>query len=260
MNADEAKKIFTLKINDLPDDVKKAVEFNLDNWAKFEDMSKINSAKKFLVNLSALPLNRRNESKAFVDKLDKVVKILRNEPSVWYGVEDLPHEEWRNVIGYKDEYQVSNFGRVKSLKNGKTKILKGLLVGKGYHCVDLLEGGDRQRFLVHVLVAQAFIENSLGKPIVNHQTGDKLNNCIWNLEWNTFSENNKHAYQLGLKKVEKGLKNHCSKLTSRKVKYIRKFHKARDPKFGTRALAKKYHVAESTIYNIVHYLSYIDVK
>ena len=113
-------------------------------------------------------------------------------------------EEWRDIVGYEGEYQVSNLGRVKSLSrfifNGKgtflsqEKILNGFKTKKGYIRVEL----HKKSFAIHRLVAQAFIPNELNKPQVNHIDGDKSNNCVSNLEWCTNGENQIHAYANGL--------------------------------------------------------------
>ena len=68
-----------------------------------------------------------------------------------------------------------------------------------YLCCTLrLEDGSRKTFKVHRMVAEKFIPNPENKPEVNHKDGDKSNNKISNLEWNTHSENIQHAWDTGL--------------------------------------------------------------
>ena len=66
----------------------------------------------------------------------------------------------------------------------------------GYCIVRLRKNGDTFALYVHRLVAEAFIPNPENKPCVNHIDGNKHNNCVSNLEWNTYSENNLHAYSV----------------------------------------------------------------
>ena len=115
-------------------------------------------------------------------------------------------EVWKDVVGHKGKYQVSNLGRVKSLSRKikcdhnayrtiKERILKQ---SKNNYCLVHL-GQKSQNNTVHRLVAQAFIPNPENKRQVNHIDGNKLNNNITNLEWVTASENAKHAYKKVIK-------------------------------------------------------------
>ncbi len=114
-------------------------------------------------------------------------------------------EIWKPVLGYEGYYEVSNFGRVKSLdrylyrvKKIKGKVYKEyryLVQGKilnpgilrtGYMSVILGKGtGERKTIRVHRLVACAFIQNPKDFPFVNHKDENKLNNRVDNLEWCT---------------------------------------------------------------------------
>lgn len=113
-------------------------------------------------------------------------------------------EEWRDIEGYEGLYQVSDQGRVKSLKRKahhwrggelivKERILKPIADRCGYRVVNLHAGGKRKKLKVHRLVCQAFHENPDGKPCVNHIDEDKSNNLSSNLEWCTYAENNNHG-------------------------------------------------------------------
>ena len=103
----------------------------------------------------------------------------------------------KKIIGYPN-YKVDIFGRVFSIKNN---IYLSPQVNHitGYLCVTILNKKGRMKFLVHRLVAQAFIPNPGNKPCVNHLDGNKSNNDISNLEWVTYSENIAHAYRTGIR-------------------------------------------------------------
>ena len=144
-------------------------------------------------------------------------------------------EEWRDIEGYEGYYQVSNFGRVKSLdriqtqKRGnkyynrkyKSQIIKSYLTHKGYCAIGVTKNNKHKNFAVHRLVAKAFIPNPKNKPQVNHIDGNKENNRVDNLEWNTGSENLKHAYKnklkLCTKKHRETAKYQCKKNFNKKV-------------------------------------------
>ena len=99
---------------------------------------------------------------------------------------ELKKEEWRPVKGYEGLYEVSNFGRVKSLNynhTGKEKILKPFKRKDGYLQVILCRNGKGKMFSVHRLVASAFLPNPNNLPQVNHKDEVKTNNCVSNLEF-----------------------------------------------------------------------------
>lgn len=105
-------------------------------------------------------------------------------------------EEWRDIQGYEGLYQVSNYGRVKSidriLPNGKTHKGKVLYVHliNGYPTVSLCKNSKQHNHKIHRLVAQAFIPNPDNKPCVDHIDADRANNNVVNLRWVTYQENN----------------------------------------------------------------------
>lgn len=112
-------------------------------------------------------------------------------------------EVWRWVKGYEGIYKVSNIGNVMSMdnRNGrKPGYIKKLYVGKrGYKVTDLkYQNRKRKNVKVHRIVAEAFIDNPLSKPQVNHINGDKHDNRVHNLEWATAKENTRHAIKNGL--------------------------------------------------------------
>lgn len=96
-------------------------------------------------------------------------------------------EEWRDISGYEGLYKISNYGNIKSFQAGgnhnEEKILKGKKHPKGYVLVDLHKDGQLKTFLVHRLVAVAFIENPNNYPYINHKDEVKDNNHSDNLEW-----------------------------------------------------------------------------
>jgi NUMOD4 motif/HNH endonuclease len=155
----------------------------------------------------------------------ELLMALRHAPEVFV---DIP--------GYEGYYQVSNYGNVRSLdrvitqQNGKKQLVKGRalkphLTNKGYFKVHLSLKGKRKSRSIHRLVALAFLPNPLNKPQVNHINGCKTDNNLCNLEWNTQSEQQIHAYQNGLQ--SRGEKHHYAKLTRAEVIQIKQLLRGR---------------------------------
>lgn len=160
--------------------------------------------------------------------------------------DDLEGENWRDLF---DGYQISNFGRVKSIYKKTVHIRKPFLL-HFYLAVELRKYGKRQRPLVHRLVAEAFIPNPDNKPQVNHIDGNRLNNHVSNLEWCTQSENIQHSLRVGLKKS--GEDNYLAVFSNETVKWIRAIYKPYDKIFGAIPLAKLLGVSEATIRAVVN--------
>lgn len=117
------------------------------------------------------------------------------------------NEIWKPVIGYEGCYEVSNFGRVRSLDrfvphNGRTKFAKGEvllpnLIQRGYLQVCLYKNGVGKRRLIHRLVMEAFNPTDDDSLVINHKDLDKTNNIVSNLEWVTHKQNTRHAWDNG---------------------------------------------------------------
>lgn len=133
----------------------------------------------------------------------------------YLSLEDLPNEIWKDIKGYEGLYQVSNYGRVKSLDRYicphhryYSRILKLIKDKDGYMRVQLCKNSKGKLIFVHRIVGDTFLDNPQHKPIYNHLipvTKDYCNNNVDNLEPATYSENNKYPYIIGTKKIKKGL-------------------------------------------------------
>ena len=110
-------------------------------------------------------------------------------------------EIWKDVKNYEGLYQVSNYGRVKSLnfdRIKKEKIMKSYVDKIGYYSIRLCKNGKSKLVRVHRLVAESFLQRPNKNTEVNHIDGNKLNNFVDNLEWVTHKENMIHAFKNNL--------------------------------------------------------------
>ena len=93
----------------------------------------------------------------------------------------------KDIKGYEGLYAITENGQVWSYR--RSRFLKPFKRKGGYLAVGLCNNGKTNYYLIHRLVAEAFIPNPENKPQVNHKDENKANNCIENLEWATASEN-----------------------------------------------------------------------
>lgn len=127
-------------------------------------------------------------------------------------------EIWKDITGYENSYQISNIGNVRSKDriilyvDNRKRVVSGqpIKLGidtKGYYKVNLRKNNKFQTFRIHKLVAEHFLKKEMGKDIVNHKDGNKLNNCVNNLEFVTISENTIHAIRILKKDFTNGGKH-----------------------------------------------------
>ena len=178
-------------------------------------------------------------------------------------------EIWKAIKDYEGKYEVSNLGRVKSLertsrlnKKIKEKILAPREHTGGYLRVQL----SRKDFYIHRLVAETFIPNPENKSQVNHIDGNKRNNRVDNLEWNTPLENNLHAIRTGLNKKDRefmikiaNCENHKKAMIRKRKLNDKQILEIRNSKESEYKLAETYNVCRSHIHNIKVFKIYKDV-
>ncbi|WP_343342471.1 NUMOD4 domain-containing protein [Terrisporobacter petrolearius] len=113
---------------------------------------------------------------------------------------------WKDIKGYEGLYQVSNFGQVYSLK--RKKYIKAYVDKDGYLRVGLSKNGKQKGYIVHRLVATAYIPNPNNYPMINHRDETRQNNKVSNLEWCTCTYNNNFGTRNErLSKTKKGKKH-----------------------------------------------------
>lgn len=146
----------------------------------------------------------------------------------------MAQEVWRDVVGYEGLYEVSNLGNVRGVarthlrydRHGnayEVHVPARYLVKKdnsnGYYRVSLSRDNRVRRFLVHRLVAMAFVENPDNLPVIDHIDGDRHNNDASNLRWCTQGDNLHYSYQNGRETVftRAYVRKHQARATSRPV-------------------------------------------
>jgi hypothetical protein len=176
-------------------------------------------------------------------------------------------EIWKDVVGFEGLYKVSNLGNV--IGAGKSWVWgmynnittrpesesKKSIDTCGYYQVWLSKNGRGKHYLVHRLIAKAFLDNPENKKDVNHKNGNKLDNVLDNLEWATRSENIIHAFKNNLKKPSSGSKHGMSRLKEDDVLKIRELV----GKHTKLELAEMFGVGRRNINNIVNYKSWTHI-
>ena len=127
-------------------------------------------------------------------------------------IEDLIGEEWRDVPDYEEHYQVSNLGRIKSIKFGKESIIKGQKIGtkKQYLKIKLVRNGKETPLYIHELVMLAFVGECPDEMIICHSNDVGIDNKLTNLRYDTRTENKIDMYRIdpNYKHGRKGLNSY----------------------------------------------------
>lgn len=167
-------------------------------------------------------------------------------------IENLNGEIWLPVKEYEGLYEVSNKGRIKVLER-QTNVRYGTSIRKeklikpslnkvvNYLYIGLHKNGKYTNSRIHRLVAEAFIPNPENKKEVNHINGDKLNNSVENLEWNTPLENTRNAFKNG----------HNSKRIKLNFKKIKEIKELSEKGMKNSEIAKIYGVQRKSIWRVV---------
>ena len=176
-------------------------------------------------------------------------------------------EIWKTIKDFEN-YEVSSYGSVRrksckviysngTINNYKEKYLKQETTRDKYNRVTLSQNNIQKRYQVHRLVAEYFLDNTLNKPCVNHKDGDKSNNKSSNLEWCTYSENERHSYDI------LGKTNHNRKLNKYQINDILDNCIKGNTKNvilfpgNVKKFMLKYNVSRNTILNILNKKYYV---
>lgn len=170
-----------------------------------------------------------------------------------------PIEVWKPITGWEGLYDVSDLGRVRSLlrvvlkSNGRVmtvneRVLKLQRHNAGYACCTLSRDACLQSYLVHSLVAAAFIGPRPDGREVNHKDADKKNNRASNLEYATGLENVHHSMSLGLNPVEE--RHPGAILTLEQAKFVHRRLAEFSGRGACTAIAREIGVKPCIIYEI----------
>lgn len=118
---------------------------------------------------------------------------------------------WKPIPRYEGRYEASDTGEVRSVIGGKCQVLQQMHHIAGY-CILFLYNSNhwKRKEFVHRLVAEAFLENPLSHPFVNHKNSRKKDNTVSNLEWMSCAENTQHYWDTNAEKRKRIMASNAS--------------------------------------------------
>ena len=153
---------------------------------------------------------------------------------------------WKPIRGFEDRYEVSDDGRVASIRYHQMDIRQDLKPYdvRGYKIFVLQKNARREARQAHIIVAEAFVGKRKTGFQVNHIDGNKSNNRASNLEWVTASENIKHSYSIKLHS-QKGENNAATHLANKSVSEIKRL--VREKKITQRKIAEMFNISPAAV-------------
>jgi hypothetical protein len=161
-------------------------------------------------------------------------------------------EVWKPVVGYEGLYEVSDHGRVRSLRNRRwcgshwyevpISAMKATIARNGYPVVRLTKEGRGRTVAVHTIVLTAFCSSKPAGQECRHLNGNPQDSRLCNLAWGTPLENTEDRKRHGT--MPQGPKHHAAKLTIEQVLKIRTATGAH------REIAQRYGIAASAVSTI----------
>lgn len=192
--------------------------------------------------------------KAIIDNYNKYSNSVKSNEDFFtpykkldidMSTEDLPGETWKEIPLYDNRYMISNKGRIKTTKYGRsgnrTKIISMCIGSSGYPTVKVWDGEKNRTKSLHQLVALTYLGECPEGYQVNHIDGDKMNNDPSNLEYVTRQDNIRHSFA----ELDRDI---SSKLSEEDVINIRKAAKERT--LTVKEIVKKFNISVGTYYNI----------
>lgn len=128
-------------------------------------------------------------------------------------------EVWKDVEGYEGRYKVSSYGRIKSFFRGNPRILSNIPCSIGYDLVQLHAKGKVEHRYVQHMVLEAFVGPRPKGFVCCHYDGNKINNHISNLRWDSQSENMRDGIRHGVVRI--GSRSNLAKLKEFDVHMIK---------------------------------------